>query len=49
MKLTGEGLCVETAEVEHAEIYLKVIWHIKEREENVKISVIAKILNIPRY
>jgi DtxR family Mn-dependent transcriptional regulator len=27
-------------------MYLKAIWHIKERNEPVKISVIAKMLNV---
>jgi DtxR family Mn-dependent transcriptional regulator len=27
-------------------MYLKAIWHIKEREEDVKISTIAKMLNV---
>nr|MCS5528670.1 metal-dependent transcriptional regulator [Nitrosopumilus sp.] len=31
---------------EHVEMYLKAIWHIKERGEDVKISIIAKMLNI---
>ena len=42
----GETLFVGTAEAEHVEMYLKAIWHIKERGENVKISTIAKMLNI---
>ena len=41
-----EVLFVGTAEDEHVEMYLKAIWHIKERNEPVKISTIAKILNI---
>ena len=39
-------LFVGTAETEHAEMYLKAIWHIKERREDVKISTIAKMLNV---
>ena len=39
-------LFVGTAEAEHVEMYLKAIWHIKERNEPVKISVIAKMLNV---
>ena len=27
-------------------MYLKAIWHIKERKEDVKISTIAKMLNV---
>ena len=41
-----EILFVGTAESEHVEMYLKAIWHIKERNEPVKISVIAKMLNV---
>ena len=41
-----EVLFVGTAEAEHVEMYLKAIWHIRERGEEVKISTIAKMLNI---
>ncbi len=41
-----EVLFVGTAEAEHVEMYLKAIWHIKERSEPVKISTIAKMLNV---
>jgi len=41
-----EVLFVGSAEAEHVEMYLKAIWHIKERNEPVKISVIAKMLNV---
>jgi len=41
-----EILFVGTAEAEHVEMYLKAIWHIKERNDPVKISVIAKMLNV---
>ena len=41
-----ETLFVGTAEAEHIEMYLKAIWHLKERKENVKISTIAKMLNV---
>ena len=41
-----EILFVGTAEAEHVEMYLKAIWHIKERNEPVKISTIAKMLNV---
>ena len=44
--LDEETLFVGTAEAEHVEMYLKAIWHIKERGEDVKISTIAKMLNI---
>jgi len=41
-----EILFVGTAEAEHIEMYLKAIWHLKERKEPVKISTIAKKLNV---
>ena len=41
-----ETLFVGTAEAEHVEMYLKAIWHIKERGDDVKISTIAKMLNV---
>jgi len=41
-----EVLFVGTAEAEHIEMYLKAVWHIKERKEPVKISTIAKMLNV---
>ena len=44
--ITDEILFVGTAEAEHVEMYLKAIWHIKERNEPVKISTIAKMLNV---
>ena len=44
--LNDEVLFVGTAEAEHVEMYLKAVWHIKERGEDVKISTIAKMLNI---
>jgi len=44
--LSDEILFVGTAEAEHIEMYLKAIWHIKERNEPVKISTIAKMLNV---
>jgi len=44
--LNDEILFVGTAEAEHIEMYLKAIWHIKERGGDVKISTIAKMLNI---
>jgi len=45
-ELDQEILFVGTAEAEHVEMYLKAIWHIKERREAVKISTIAKMLNV---
>ncbi len=44
--LNDETLFVGTAEAEHIEMYLKAIWHIKERGGDVKISTIAKMLNV---
>ena len=44
--LDDETLFVGTAEAEHVEMYLKAIWHIKERGGDVKISTIAKMLNV---
>ena len=44
--MNDEILFVGTAEAEHVEMYLKAIWHIKERNEPVKISTIAKMLNV---
>ena len=41
-----EILFVGTAELEHVEMYLKAIWHIKERGGDVKINTIAKMLNV---
>ncbi len=44
--MSEEILFVGTAEAEHVEMYLKAIWHMKERKEPVKISTIAKMLNV---
>ena len=46
--MTGVQTCALpiSAEAEHVEMYLKAIWHIKERNEPVKISTIAKMLNV---
>ncbi len=44
--IDDEILFVGTAEAEHVEMYLKAIWHIKERGGDVKISTIAKMLNV---
>lgn len=41
-----EELFVGTAELEHIEMYLKAIWNIREKKEQVKVSSIAKILNV---
>ncbi len=44
--MSDEILFVGTAEAEHVEMYLKAIWHLKERNEPIKISSIAKMLNV---
>jgi len=44
--INDEALFVGTAEAEHVEMYLKAIWHIKEKGGDVKISTIAKMLNV---
>ncbi len=41
-----EELYIGTAESEHIEMYLKAIWYIRERREDVKVSSIAKLLNV---
>jgi len=41
-----EELYIGTAESEHIEMYLKAIWHLRERDEKPKVSSIAKLLNI---
>ena len=44
--LNDEILFVGTAEAEHVEMYLKAIWHLKEKGQDVKISSIARMLNV---
>ncbi len=44
--LDDEVLFVGTAEAEHVEMYLKAIWHLKEKGQDVKISTIARMLNV---
>ena len=44
--LNDEVLFVGTADAEHVEMYLKAIWHLKEKGLDVKISTIAKMLNV---
>lgn len=41
-----EELFVGTAESEHIEMYLKAIWCIREKREDVKVSSIAKLLDV---
>lgn len=45
-KSDDEELFVGTAESEHVEMYLKAIWYIRERGDEVKVSSIAKLLNV---
>lgn len=45
-KVGQEQLYVDTAESEHTEMYLKAIWGMHERGEEVKVSTMAKVLNI---
>jgi DtxR family transcriptional regulator, Mn-dependent transcriptional regulator len=40
------SLYIDTAEAESIEMYLKAIWYIREEGENVKVSSIAKLLNV---
>ena len=44
--LNDEILFVGTADAEHIEMYLKAIWHIKEKGGDVKISTIARMLSV---
>jgi len=44
--IAQERLFVGTAEAEHVEMYLKAIWHIKERGGDVKITSIADMLHV---
>jgi DtxR family Mn-dependent transcriptional regulator len=46
MKMSEEILFVGTADAEHAEMYLKAIWHIVERGERCRVTSIGKILNV---
>ena len=38
-----EVLFVGTAEAEHTEMYLKAVWHIREKGDDVKISTLSLI------
>jgi DtxR family Mn-dependent transcriptional regulator len=42
----AEVLYIGTAESEHIEMYLKAIWYIREKGEKVKVSSVAKLLNV---
>ncbi len=41
-----ETLHLGTAESEHTEMYLKAIWFIREKGNEVKVSSIARLLNV---
>ena len=41
-----EQLYLGTAESEHIEMYLKALWYIREKGQELKISSIAQLLNI---
>jgi DtxR family Mn-dependent transcriptional regulator len=41
-----ESLYIDTAEAESVEMYLKAIWYIRERGEDVKVSSVAKLLDV---
>ena len=45
-KKEQEELFIDTAEAEHIEMYLKAIWSSSERKEEVKVSSIAKLLDV---
>ena len=47
-KQDEEELYIGTAESEHIEMYLKALWYIVEKDEEPKISSIAKLLNMGR-
>jgi len=42
----GERLFIGTAESEHVEMYIKAIWYIAEKNEELKISSIAQLLDV---
>jgi hypothetical protein len=46
MCLVVEVLYIDTAETEYIEMYLKAIWSISKRKKEVKISSIARLLDI---
>jgi DtxR family Mn-dependent transcriptional regulator len=45
-KKEQEELFIDTAEAAHIEMYLKAIWSSSERKEEVKVSSIAKLLDV---
>lgn len=44
--VSEEALYLGTAESEHTEMYLKAIWFIREMGKEIKVSSIAKLLNV---
>lgn len=44
--LGTEKLYVETADAEHVEMYLKAMWRILEKGQEIKIVSIAKLLDV---
>ena len=40
--MKDEELFIGTAESEHIEMYLKAIWHIKEKKQEVKVDSYSK-------
>ena len=46
VEVQQESLYIDTAEAESVEMYLKAIWYIREEEEDVKVSSIARLLNV---
>lgn len=46
VRKSDEELFIGTAESEHVEMYLKAIWRIREMGNEVKVSSIAKLLNV---
>lgn len=44
--MADEKLFVGTAEAEHVEMYIKAIWHITEGDQEVKVSNIARRLDV---
>ena len=45
-KSDDEELFIGTAGAEHVEMYLKAIWYIRERGDEVKVSSVAKMLDV---
>ena len=41
-----ESLYIDTAEAESVEMYLKAVWYIREQGKDVRVSSIAKLLNV---